>query len=329
MENVCAVTVTYGDRYERLASSTISRALASGASRIVVVNNGSNGASRNAMELEFGRDDKVIFVHLGANLGSAVGFAQGINRAAAEQTKFIWLLDDDNWVEQDTLEQLLVTRSSAAVHYGDSLVSVCGYRCIDNYHVRIAEGRPASTVFPPIGAFLAFDMIHYIRRHLPVRGDLDIDDLCLPSAPYGGLLFPTDLVKMVGLPPAEYILYVDDTVWTSRIVASGHKIVLDRAASIHDADAKWSGKSGGGPRGMLASADERRLYYSVRNRVHYDLSRIKNPAQMLRYQLNKMVFMTIASSYGIGHYKTSFQVLRNGVRDGGRFTLSASEVSSH
>ena len=83
MPEVCAVTVTYGDRYPRLASPTVIRALAAAASHVVVVDNGSLAPSRLAMENDFDQDPRVTVVHLGGNLGSAVGIAQGMQRAAA------------------------------------------------------------------------------------------------------------------------------------------------------------------------------------------------------------------------------------------------------
>jgi GT2 family glycosyltransferase len=328
LNSVCAVTVTYGDRYEQLALGTINRALTAGASHVVVVDNGSSDGSRLGMQRDFGQDRRVTIVRLESNLGSAAGFARGMKSAAEIDTNLIWLLDDDNWVEPDTLNRLLATRSSATEHYCDPLAAVSGYRNLDSDHVRIAEGRPASIVFPPVGAFLSFDIFHYVRRHLPVRrAELEMDDLCLPNAPYGGLLFPTGLLELVGLPPVSYFLYVDDTVWTSRIVESGHRIVLDRSAAVHDADEKWSRTAGSGPRGLLASADERRLYYSVRNRVHYERSRIERPEQFLRYQVNKFLFTAFALTSRFGRNKANYLVFARAVKDGRNFTLKENDDS--
>lgn len=323
MLNTCVVTVTYGDRYERLTLTTINRALAAGASRVVLIDNGSDSAGCALMDRDFGNDPRITIFHSETNLGSAAGFAKGIAIAAEMENRFILLLDDDNWIESDTLERLISTQERAAIHYGDPQTAVSGFRDLDSDHVRIAEGRTASIVFPPIGSFLSFDVYHYIRRHLPVsKKELTIDDLCLPNAPYGGLLFATKLLDSVGLPPAGYVLYVDDTVWTSRIVAAGHRIVLDRFAHVHDADSKWSRTQGGGPRGLLASSDERKLYFSVRNRVHFELSQIYSPQQRIRYKINKAVYLAIAKADVFRKRGKNLAVFKLALKDGRKFVLA-------
>ena len=318
------MTVTYGDRYVRLTAETIKRALAAGVSHVVVVDNGSTHGLDRVMLQQFAGDGRVSFLHLGENLGSAVGFARGIQAAAATHPNYIWLLDDDNWVDPEALTLLLSTRAAAAGHFRDPLVAVSGFRDLDSDHLRIGEGRPASVVFPPVGAFLSFDVIHYLRRRLPIRyPTLKWEDLCLPNAPYGGLLFPVELIEEVGLPPAEYFLYADDTVWTSRITASGHKILLDRSVTIHDADSKWSRESGGGPRGLIASRDTRRLYYSVRNRVHYERSLLKRPTQVLRYHINKLVYLVIASTSRFDGNRNNLRVFTDAIEDGRRLVVTS------
>src|SRR5690554_1149947 len=72
---VCAVTVTYGSRFD-LCRRTVQYALRSGIAHVILVDNGSSDGDR--LKTEFEKERRVSLVQTGANLGSAGGFAKGI-----------------------------------------------------------------------------------------------------------------------------------------------------------------------------------------------------------------------------------------------------------
>ena len=94
---VCVVTVTYGDRWKLLVNM-VDAATAAGVSRFVVVCNGITENYRAQLEQRsWPSAIEIRFVFLARNMGSAVGFKRGIETAvAAQDTEFVWLLDDDN-----------------------------------------------------------------------------------------------------------------------------------------------------------------------------------------------------------------------------------------
>src|SRR5664279_2140705 len=102
MPEVCAVTVTYGDRFEALCKPTIERAFRAGVDRMVVIDNGSTLSSAQSLRAFSSEHSNVILISREDNEGSAA--ALGLALAAASETHptFIWLLDDDNWVEPST-----------------------------------------------------------------------------------------------------------------------------------------------------------------------------------------------------------------------------------
>jgi GT2 family glycosyltransferase len=324
LNNVCVVTVTYGDRFERLARATVARALEAGAKHVVVVDNGSSHRTQDLMRGSYGREQDVTLVLLNENTGSAPGFSAGIQAALALSPEYVWLLDDDNWVEPDSLTRLLTARDSAASVFGDELTSVCGFRDLDNAHQRLAGGLPVALAYPPAGSFMFFDLLTFLKRqvHKPCERSSELN--CIPEAPYGGFLFPAGLVQEIGLPPEELYLYADDTLWTSRSVRLGHRIVLDHTTEIHDADGKWARESGLGPVGLLDTTHMTKLYYSVRNRVIFERSRIDTSKDRARYWLNKVIYFNAARiASKIRNRQDSFVTFRQAVGDGETKTLDS------
>lgn len=314
---MCAVTVTYDDRFDRLTRETVARALQAGAKHVVVVDNGSCHRTQEFMRTSFDKEEKVTLVLINENTGSAAGFSAGIQAALAQTPAYIWLLDDDNWAEPDSLTGLLATRDSAASLFDDELTSVCGFRDLDNAHQRLADGLPIALAYPPAGSFMFFDLLTFLKRQIHKPGEPSPELMCVPEAPYGGFLFPAGLVQEIGLPPEELYLYADDTVWTSRSVSRGHRIVLDRTTKIHDADGKWARESGAGPIGLLDSTHMTKLYYSVRNRVIFERSRITPGNNGFRYWLNKTIYFGAALiASRLRNRQDSFETFRQAVRDG-------------
>ncbi|MBU1125343.1 MAG: glycosyltransferase, partial [Candidatus Omnitrophica bacterium] len=80
------------------------------AHEIIVVDNASVDSSLTMMKEEF---PSVCYVRLNANLGSAGGFYEGIQRAS-ENNDLVWLLDDDVSVSEDALEKIVHAQETLA-----------------------------------------------------------------------------------------------------------------------------------------------------------------------------------------------------------------------
>ncbi|PRB08867.1 hypothetical protein CQ044_00400 [Microbacterium sp. MYb64] len=322
--HVIAVTVTYGDRFDRLCRETIVRVLRAGVGR-VVVDNGSSEASRAGLIALAAGDERILLVRNERNVGSARAFAAGLDVAKAQGPEFIWLLDDDNWVTADVLEKLLVVQQEEAGALGDPSVVVAARRVPNAFHERLSEGARVETVYPPAGAFLGFDLVTYTRRKLPFRRTAGAASRPrIPYAPYGGLLVRPAILDEVGSPLAELVLYSDDTVWTSQIAAAGHPIVLAAEAVIEDAEGKWTQETAQNSVGAAISSPHKdRLYLSTRNRIWYDASRVRSFSERLRYRVNRFVVMTVARISAVRNSsRAGFAVFKEAVEDGERQDLS-------
>lgn len=104
MKNVSAVIVTFNnaemlqDLLEDLSTQT--RPL----DQIVVVDNFSSDKTEIAVKENF---PNVIYKRLSENMGSAGGYYEGM-KIAAENSDYIWTLDDDVRMESNSLENLLI-----------------------------------------------------------------------------------------------------------------------------------------------------------------------------------------------------------------------------
>lgn len=322
MPRVVAVTVTYGNRFGRLCRETIERAFAAGAAELIVVDNGSAPQSASALRKFAANHDGVFLVRNEENLGSARAFGAGLTRAIERSPDFIWLLDDDNWVESDVLETLLAAQAEEAAASGDDGIVVCARRVPNAFHDRVLGGAPVGTIYPPAGAFLGFDGLTHLRRKLrrSVSDSVDATRARIPYAPYGGTLVRPRVAEEAGMPNPDLILYVDDTAWTSRIVAKGHAIVLVASAVIEDAEGKWVQQSSeNSVSASIRSSHLDRLYLSTRNRVWFDRSRVSTTGACLRYACNRLIVMAIAA---LSLFRTSsrrgYRVFRRAVWDAER-----------
>ncbi|WP_336855018.1 glycosyltransferase [Sinomonas albida] len=311
------VTVTYADRFEKLARHTVSRALLAGAAHVVLVDNGSSNATQCEISATYENESRVTVILLPENTGSAPGFACGIEAAILENPEFILLLDDDNWIESDTLARFHASHAAASLNFADDLTSISGFRDLDSDHSRLSTGMPSTLVFPPVGSFMFFDLFNEIKRRLKRSRPVQASQWVVPYGPYGGFFFPTPLIAEIGLPPKELKLYADDTVWTSGITARGHNIVLDLGVTIHDADGKWARTGGTGPLGLLQAAHQEKLFYSVRNRVYFERTHLRTVLEKARYSLNRTIYIVLVE-YLSRRYKLrpALNTFRRAVVDG-------------
>ncbi|MFN3315563.1 MAG: glycosyltransferase, partial [Raineya sp.] len=93
---VCAVTVTYGNRFH-LLEKLLNALQEIAVSEVVIVSNGSSQESSEALKKYLESYNKKFYLlELPNNTGSAGGFRLGIETALKGECDFIWILDDDN-----------------------------------------------------------------------------------------------------------------------------------------------------------------------------------------------------------------------------------------
>lgn len=317
---VCLVTVTYGSR-AKLCCESVRRALDAGVQEVVVVDNGSTVESANQLIQFVAQYPNTTLVRLESNMGSASGFSAGLQSFLDGSATHVWLLDDDNRVRDDCLEMLLAAFEIEARRQPGRAVAVAAFRESNALQGRVARGGNPRRVYPPRGSFLSVDLLHLLFRGIDSFWFRHTEVAALPRlpyAPYGGLLASRDTISTVGLPDERFVLYEDDTEWTSRFKRVGIEIVLCASARITDADKKWGAHAGGFPLSRaVRSGNLIRTFFSTRNRVYFDHRRAASPLEKIRYAVNRtlVVFLVLATS-SLSHHREARRNFLHAVADG-------------
>jgi len=241
MNGVCAVIVTYGNRWCYL-HKVIDAALREGVNKVIVIDNNSDAKSReNLLRIEQTRPQKLKVTYLDKNYGSAGGFRRGLEIAYSDaECKFVWLLDDDNEPSSGSLralqEKWLQHRKSEA---GDSFALLALRKGLFN----INQNRPDAIANSGIGrkgSFIYFDItefpskiVRYIRRiyqsnlssfdkyasYNYFKDNKSLIDIKLKVAPYGGLFIEKSVLQKIGFPKDEFFAYADDFEWSWRLTS--------------------------------------------------------------------------------------------------------------
>jgi GT2 family glycosyltransferase len=325
--DVCVVTVTYGDRFG-LLEQVLTAVLAAGVGQVVVVDNASEASSQNALAHFVSEHHQIQVLTMPHNLGSAGGYAAGIDAARQLACDFIWLLDDDNVPADGALNLLLDAYSQVPQH---QLVAVAALR--DDrpnlkawvQGVRTAITRPSSVL-----GFHLLDipakLINKFRQTTPCS-------LCpLPFAPYGGLLLPRHVIEAIGLPNTQFYLYSDDYEYTYRITRAGGHIYLLPDALIYDVDTSWlvdnSGKYKTRPfQRLFLTESDIRIYYTTRNALYWTRHVRTGPYAWFAINLLLVKFGLIVEAVLSSNWQR-WRLLQRAMRDGLSKQLGEVEVTT-
>lgn len=193
MSTVAAIIVAYGKPDSLLNSIASIEAQSMTCDAIYVIDNTPNDSVQQALACS--AHPLVRYTRFEENLGAEGGFAEGIRQAYAS-FDFLWLFDDDSYVEPDALKELMGEYSSLSTS-----VSVGALRC----------ARPWDQP-DPNGA--------------NVREILDL-------YAWKGSLICSAAVGKVGLPLGELFLYGGDCEYGLRLRKHAYRIYMVLSSRIH------------------------------------------------------------------------------------------------
>ncbi len=304
----CAVIVTYGDRFH-LLEQVMDACFKEGVDKVIVVDNASEQNSRDKLKKYESKNQKRLkVIYLEENTGSAGGYKRGLEEAySCEECEFIWLLDDDNQPQKDSLNILKKFWNELDKENKEKKVSLLSYRpdrvqykeAIMTYNPNLVLGRKNS--------FLGFHILdlptkvmRVIKRKMGIstfKENSNIKSGKVAVAPYGGMFFHKNLIDTIGYPREEFFVYADDHEWSYRITKNSGDIFVVLDSVLEDIDTSF------GLRGkknttlfynLLNKSENFRLYYSTRNRVIFE-----NEMQSSHtiYKLNSLCFNLIMKFY--------------------------------
>lgn len=328
---ICAVTVTYGNRWKYL-EQVVRRLLSFGQmGNVVVVNNGSEYNIEEALK-QIG-DNRILLVNHAANEGSAGGYYSGIATAYEQiANNFIWLLDDDNLPDEDAAEELFKAWDRLeAQPQTTALYCQRVDRALDREFI---QGKDPFEYFLIPNGILGVSYLAGIKRKWrkllgkKAANSLSQNYIKVPYVPYGGFFAHRDMIGLIGYPDRRFYLYVDDEEYTYRITQRGGTIWMVVNAKIKDIDiaddrVAYQPKKGSSPILDLWSF---RMYYRVRNSVYFH-SKISN-TNPLAFAANKNVFEMKLWWLSIKSGKRrEFSKFKEAVKDGIDGRLGKAEIS--
>ena len=193
MKRIVAVVVTY-NRCELLKECIEALRSIEEKIDIMVVDNASTDNTSEIVS-KYSNDSNFLYYNTGKNIGGAGGFNYGIKRAYKLGYDYIWIMDDDTIVNEDTLQKLVDTANSVQDKFGwlSSLALwTDGKECVMNYHE------------------VAMDWNREKKNILNGR-------LLCQAATFVSLFLNRKAIQEQGLPIKEYFIWGDDTEYTKRI----------------------------------------------------------------------------------------------------------------
>ncbi|AEA34639.1 glycosyltransferase [Hippea maritima] len=327
---VCAVIVTYGDRFH-LLKQVMDACYNEGVNKIIVVDNASEENSKKQLKEYEEKESRLKVIYLDENTGSAGGYKRGLQEAyKCEECEFIWLLDDDNQPQKDSLKVLKDFWNKLKDENKEEKVSLLSYRPDRiQYKEAIMTDNP-DLVLGRKNSFLGFHIIdlpkkviRVLKRKIGIKTfheNPNIKSGKVAVAPYGGMFFHKKLIDSIGYPKEEFFLYADDHEWSYRITKSGGKIFVVLDSILEDIDVSWQleNKATSPFYSYLNEGNKFRVYYTVRNRVNFEKNIISSN---FYYNLNKKLFFSFLSLYKNKKNQEQYNIFRKAVNDGLNNTL--------
>lgn len=188
---ICAVVVTY-NRLD-LLKGTVEKLLNQDRKldEIIVVDNKSTDGTKEYLETI---KNKIVPVYLEKNVGGAGGFNQGIRLAYERGNDYVWVMDDDTYVERNALSKLIEKFDKVDMEK-------IGFLCSN---VLFKDGTPCKMNIPQI---CTETWNENIKNGL----------VKVKSASFVSLLVSKEIIKEFGLPIKEFFIWADDVEFTKRI----------------------------------------------------------------------------------------------------------------
>jgi GT2 family glycosyltransferase len=315
-----AVTVTYGARWH-LLKEAIEAALEDGVGAVVLVDNGSSGDVASHVATSF--QSRVTVVRNARNLGSAAGFARGMEEALKFSPDYVLLLDDDNAMIPGCLATLEATYVAWSSTIPEHSLAVLAHR--PSHLPNVEEHGIEKRMLPPRAAFFGFSVTDIpnklwrrVRSSLG-RGQAKQQPGCIvvETAPYSGLFFKPTVITSHGIPDERFVLYADDTDFSFRLSAAGGRIVMNPEAQIRDIEPSWNvpGESISSFDVWLLGSSDMRAYYAARNHAYWE--RFRRGGHGVARAANREVFLGLLTARGrILGKPERVALLKRAIRDG-------------
>lgn len=213
---------------------------------IIVIDNAStDGTTEFLKENHYFDNAKIDYIRLPENTGCSGGFYEGIKKAYEKKFDFIWVMDDDAIVREDTLEAL--------INFGN-IVKEFGFlssKAIDAGNLPInvpkIDSRLSSNRYPVWPQFLEYNAVS------------------IRMSTFVSTLINAHIIGQIGFPLKECFMYVDDYEYTNRISGKLKSYIVGNSIVLHK-------RKIAKPPLIYLEEDKNRIknhYYKYRNEFFY------------------------------------------------------------
>jgi rhamnopyranosyl-N-acetylglucosaminyl-diphospho-decaprenol beta-1,3/1,4-galactofuranosyltransferase len=226
MDSVCAVVLTRNRKQLLLECLEGLRAMTVPVARTVIVDNASSDGTEELLRERGLLDDSTVYVRLERNLGSAGGYAKGVEVARDQTADWIWIMDDDAEPRREALRRLLAAPEAADP----------------------GTAALASAVIGPAGEpdLLHRGLFRRFLQALPAEAYRAGGHPALGFSSFTGLLVRTEVARAIDLPRADFFIWGDDVEYSVRIRSRGPIHLVPESEVLHkfqmggDADTRRS-----------------------------------------------------------------------------------------
>jgi len=320
---VSALIITYNDRLH-LISQVINELLRQQVTKIFIIDNNSTERTKEGLwGFKKNNKSKIVIYHLDNNTGTAYAFKLGLQQILNDdESEFIWILDDDNLPCDNALKELKKYWKDCCFDNKEHRLMLSSYRETKIIYKQAVEQNNSQLI---IGRNNIFRSFHLFSLHESIRNKFSYkrnverktNVQCgeIAAAPYGGSFFNKKVLEEIGFPDEKYYLYSDDYDFSYRITKNGGKIILVLGSRIKDIEPSWN-ISGFAVYNIVKQKNQVTLYYSIRNRIHFEKSELVN--NKIMYTINMVVYSSVVFFLGIillrfRNLKTYFTAVRNGL----------------
>lgn len=237
MEKIAVVILNYKVKDTTLKCvSSILKSTYKNLQIIVVDNNSMDG-----IENELPKENNIVFIQTGENLGYSGGNNIGIKKALEMKSEYILVLNPDTEIDKNATKNLLIK----AKKYNAAIV--CPKIYFSNSKIIWFAGKE-------------FDSMNVLGKHRGVDlkdlGQFDEDNVTVATG--AAMMVRRDVFLKIGFFDEKYFLYLEDSDFSLRAQKAGFKIMYVHDAIVYHENAKSTG---------LGSFLQD--YYITRNRMYY------------------------------------------------------------
>lgn len=209
LNKIAAVVVTYNrkDMLKTCVQKLLNQKKAE--CDVLVIDNASTDGTKELIRDSF-EDKRIRYFNTGKNIGGAGGFNYGMRKAVEEGYSYVWAMDDDSYVEEDSLAALLKADHDLKGNYG--------------FLSSVAYWKDGS-------------ICNMNRQYTSIRGkisDYHSEYTPVVMATFVGFFLKAETIKKYGLPISDFFIWSDDLEYSRRISRKEKSYAVPESKIMHN-----------------------------------------------------------------------------------------------